>query len=60
MYKYLYEKDYKSTVVDIDRRIFNSTEELLEYMQKQGDCLFNAGFKNAEIRLYRIEVDKDE
>ena len=62
MFKYLYEKDYKNNNIyggDIDRKLFNTAEELLKYMEKQGERIFNAGFHNAEIRLYRIEVEKD-
>ena len=56
MYKYLYEKDYKDgNSRSIDRKIFNSSEELFEYLIKTGETNFNAGFHSAEIRLNRIE-----
>lgn len=60
MYKYLYEKYYKDDIGNIDRKLFNTREELLRYMVKEGECLFNAGFHSAEIRLNRIEVEKDD
>ena len=62
MSKYLYEKDYKDNNIygHIERKLFNSVEELLKYMTKQGECIFNAGGHSAEVRLYRIEVEKDE
>lgn len=56
MFKYLYEKDYKSGMVD--RRLYNSVDELLDYMNKDKECLFNAGFKDAEIRLYRLKLEE--
>lgn len=56
MGKYLYEKDYKySNFTNIDRKIFNSSQELFEYLVKTGETNFNAGFHSAEIRLNRIE-----
>lgn len=58
MSKYLYEKDYKDRG-NIDRRLFNSVEELLDYMQKEKETIFNAGFHSAEIRLNRIEVENE-
>ena len=57
-YKYLYEKDYKD-VSGITRRIFNTSEELFDYLVKTGETNFNAGFYSAEIRLNRIEVKGD-
>lgn len=53
MYKYLYEKDYKDG--NITRKIFKNEDDLLNYMLENKDTLFNAGFKSAEIRLFRIE-----
>ena len=58
MFKYLYEKDYKNGMVD--RRLYNSVDELLNYMNKDKECLFNAGFHDAEIRLYRLHIEKGE
>ena len=58
MCKYLYEKDYKNG--NTERKLFNSTEELLKYIQKEGECIFNAGFHSAEIRLYRIGVENEK
>lgn len=56
MSKYLYEKDYKDGPNrSIDRKIFNSSQELFEYLMKTGETNFNAGFHSAEIRLNRIE-----
>ena len=62
MYKYLYEKDYKNNNIygNIERKLFNSVEELLKYMEKQDECIFNAGCHSAEVRLNRIEVEKDD
>ena len=62
MVKYLYEKDYKNNDIygNIEIKLFNSVEELLKYMEKQGECIFNAGYHSAEVRLNRIEVEKDE
>ena len=56
MYKYLYEKDYKEG--NITRKLFKSEDDLLNYMLENKDTLFNAGFKNAEIRLFRIAEEE--
>lgn len=59
MYKYLFEKDYKDGL--IDRKLFNSVGDLLEFMLSNNDTyLFNAGFKSAEIRLYRLKLEGDK
>ena len=57
MYKYLLEKDYKDN--KIDRRLFNSVDELLNFMVSNKKTLFNAGFHDAEIRLYRLYLEGD-
>lgn len=59
MYKYLYEKDYKENGM-IDRRLYNSVGELFDYMYKNKETIFNAGFKDAEIRLYRLKLEGEE
>lgn len=57
MSKYLYIKDYKQEGKEvIDRLIFNSSKELFNYLQEEGEKVFNAGFTSAEIHLYRVEV----
>ena len=54
--KYLYEKDYKSEgKPQIERIIFKSSKDLFDYLQQKGETIFNAGFKDAEISLYRVE-----
>lgn len=59
MYKYLYEKDYKAEGKSyIERKLFNSSKDLFNYLQQKGETIFNAGFKSADIRLYRIEEDE--
>lgn len=56
MYKYLYEKDYKAEgKPHIERKLFNSSKDLFNYLQQKGETIFNAGFKDAEISLYRVE-----
>ena len=40
-YKYLYEKDYKE-VSRITRKLFNTSEELFDYLVKTGETNFNA------------------
>ena len=60
MSKYLYEKDYKNgNSTSIDRKIFNSSQELFEYLIKTGETNFNAGCHSAEIRLNRIKEIKE-
>lgn len=57
--KYLYEKDYKSEgKPEIERIIFKSSKDLFDYLQQKGETIFNAGFKSADISLYRIEEDE--
>lgn len=56
-YKYLYEKDYNDDG-RITRRIFNTSEELFNFLIKEGELNFNAGFHSAEIRLNRIKVEE--
>lgn len=58
MSKYLYEKDYKNNS-HITRKLFNTSKELFEYLLKEGEYNFNAGFHSAEIRLNRIEVENE-
>ena len=58
-YKYLYEKDYKDKS-DITRKLFNTLDELFNYLLKEGETNFNAGFYSAEIRLNRIKVEQEE
>ena len=54
--KYLYEKDYKSEgKPQIERIIFKSSKDLFDYLQQKGETIFNAGFRNADISLYRVE-----
>ena len=55
-YKYLYEKDYKDNTY-ITRKLFNTSEELFNYLLKEGEINFNAGCHSAEIRLNRIKVE---
>lgn len=55
-YKYLYEKDYKDNS-NIIRKLFNTSEELFNYLIKEEETNFNAGFHSAEIRLNRIEME---
>ena len=56
MYKYLYEKDYKAEgKPHIERKLFNSSKDLFNYLQQKGETIFNAGFKSADISLYRVE-----
>ena len=38
-YKYLYEKDYKDKS-DITRKLFNTSDELFNYLLKEGERLF--------------------
>lgn len=57
MYKYLFEKDYKDNL--IDRKLFDNEYDLLDFMVSNKDTLFNAGFKSAEIRLYRLYLEGD-
>lgn len=54
MYKYLYEKYYKS--LDIERVLFNTPKELFEFLAEKEEKIFNAGGYSAEIRLHRIEL----
>lgn len=49
-------KNYKNK---IDRKIFGNTGELMEYIFRNIDTLFNAGFDSAEIRLYRLHHEGD-
>lgn len=57
--KYLYEKDYKSEgKPEIERIIFKSSKDLFDYLQQKGETIFNAGFKSADISLYRIDEDE--
>ena len=58
-YKYLYEKDYKDKS-NITRKLFNTSDELFNYLLKEGETNFNAGFHSAEIRLNRIKVEQEE
>lgn len=53
--KYLYEKKYTSGT---KRLIFNSSKELFEYLQEQGERIFNDGFSDASIGLYRVKEYK--
>ena len=53
MYKYLYEKDLKDG--NITRKLFKNEDDLLNYMLENKTTLFNAGYENAEIRLFRVE-----
>lgn len=50
--KYLYER---KTSVNMERILFNSSEELFEYLQEKGERIFNNGFNSADISLYRVE-----
>lgn len=59
MYKYLFEKHYKHDYdTTTNRKLFNSVDDLLDYMKTDAECLFNGGFSSAEIRLYRIKVEE--
>lgn len=53
---YLLEKDYKDRN-SIERKLFNSKEELFAYIEKNIETIFNAGWHSAEVRLNRIEVE---
>lgn len=55
-YKYLYEKIYNQKgSIKADRIFFDTCDDLFLYLQQQGEKIFNNGFSNAEISLYRIE-----
>lgn len=54
--KYLYEKKY---TCGTKRLIFNSSKELFEYLQEQGERIFNDGFSDAIIGLYRVKEYKE-
>ena len=52
-YKYLYEKKYNKD--NIERKLFETSNDLFLYLAKQGERVFSNGFSSAEISLYRIE-----
>ncbi|MBQ8044088.1 MAG: hypothetical protein IJ272_08095 [Clostridia bacterium] len=55
MYKYLYEKHYKDDLT-ITRLLFNTSQELFEFLLLEEEKVFNAGGYSAEIRLHRIDL----
>lgn len=52
---YLFEKKYNSS--EIYRKIFHTSEELFEYLQAEGERIFNDGGGDAEILLCRISEE---
>ena len=52
---YFYEKKYDNE--NVERKAFKTTQELINYMQDNQKTLFNAGFRNAEIKMYRVRVE---
>ena len=52
---YFYEKKYDNE--NVERKAFKTTHELINYMQDNQKILFNAGFRNAEIKMYRVRVE---
>ena len=46
---YLFEKKYNSS--EIYRKIFHTSEELFDYLQAEGERIFNDGGGDAEILL---------
>ena len=57
---YVYEKHYDKNSDNIDRKIFCTKDDLLKYLTKNIDTIFNAGFHSAEIKLNRVEVWTDD
>ena len=57
---YVYEKHYDKNSDNIDRKIFCTKDDLLKYLTKNIDAIFNAGFHSAEIKLNRVEVWTDD
>lgn len=57
-YEYLYIKKYDKE--KYDRKIFKTCDDLFLYLSQQGEKIFNNGFSNAEISLYRIEEIRKE
>lgn len=52
---YLFEKKYNSS--EIYRKIFHTSEELFNYLQAEGERIFNDGGGDAEILLCRISEE---
>lgn len=55
MRKYLFEKHYKDEL-KTTRLLFNTSQELFEFLLLEGEKAFNAGGNSAEIRLHRIKL----
>lgn len=52
---YLFEKKYCSG--ETYRKIFHTSEELFDYLQAEGERIFNSGGGDAEILLCRISEE---
>lgn len=52
---YLFEKKYCSG--ETYRKIFHTSEELFDYLQAEGERIFNNGCGDAEILLCRISEE---
>lgn len=52
---YLFEKKYCSG--ETYRKIFHTSEELFDYLQVEGERIFNSGGGDAEILLCRISEE---